>query len=191
MARWPVPMLPGMSLDRRRVLLTMAAAACVLLQGACGGSPNTAEPVALPSKNVGSAQATSTPTTPPNVLADRFVRAYLDEIGRAASSGETMTLRGMIAPECPCMAVADYIDKATATGTVRNFRYMVHDFRVDDSQPGLITTTVRYSVPEVTEINRDGSTRARFPAVAPAQKVVKVRPASQWQQWRIVNVANL
>ncbi len=184
-------MLPGMFLDRRRVLMTMAAAGCVLLQTACGGSPKTVEPVALPSKNVGSARPTSTPTTPPNVLADRFVRAYLDEIGRAATSGDTTTLRGMTAPQCPCMAVADYIDNVTRRGSIRDFRYDLHHVRIDNVQEDIVTVSVVYSVPAVSELGGDGAVVARIPQVVRSHKVMTVQRAVEPANWRMLNVATL
>jgi hypothetical protein len=183
--------MPGSS--ARQLALALALGAVLAACSDDGDKPQVLPSITTPSPTPSQSPAPSFSPTPSTAItadgASAFVRAYYSEVNRAAATGKTDVVKGMIARECPCQALIKYIEDSYKVGSLRGFTYSIRDVTIDDFRGRVALATVTYSVGRIEEISKTGKVTGVVPPVLTAQKAVTVIRAED--KWLIDNVHNL
>jgi hypothetical protein len=150
-----------------------------LLAGCSGGSekPRTLAPVA--ETPTARPSATNAPTAE---ALTATVRRYYAALNEAARTGDVRKADAMTSPSCPCRAVTESITRYTANGgRLEGAHYILHEF-YDVSLVGTQgNVLVRFDVPRVRAVTKNGEIVTTVPAiVGRTHSVVAIWTGGRW-----------
>lgn len=163
----------------QRSLVVAVAAATVLVAG-CSEQPSRAGSVPPKKPSPSTTTASPTPQTPEEEI-EAAVRAYYEELTRAAQTNDTSRLKTMSTKGCPCYGYVRVIRQLKRDNrSARGATWTITDLRVHDRQGDIALAEVKYEVSAYEVVNREGKVVKRYPPQRGHVDLSMVRGEGGW-----------
>jgi hypothetical protein len=154
--------------------------ALVVVAAGCTSEPD--QPATLPDDTPTATSATASPSPmTPEQEVEAAVRAYYDELTRAAQTQETSVFKRMVTRGCPCFGAARAIDETRRNGhTTPDVTWTVDSIKVLEAHDGTALAEVRYTVSPYTVLDSQGEVVDRYSRQRGHVDLSFVRGPSGW-----------
>jgi hypothetical protein len=162
--------------------------ALVVVAAGCTSEPD--QPATLPEDTPTATSATASPRPmTPEQEVEAAVRAYYDELTRAAQTQETARLKGMMTRGCPCYGYVESIERTRRRGeSAPAAAWSLRSVRIHHLEGATAAAEVEYRVEPYALLDGDGDEIRRFPARTGHVDLSLVNSSGNWV---IGNVFNL